>query len=58
MLLEFSSRKFVGLVAHLKGLDIDPAKAKKIQDMKPPKMVKELKVSGKYLIFEIHSSIE
>lgn len=38
-----SSEKFLGFVVHYKGIDIDPTKAKAIQDMKPPKTIKELK---------------
>lgn len=38
-----SSEKFLGFVIHHKGIDIDPTKAKAIQDMNPPKTVKELK---------------
>lgn len=32
-----SSGKFLGFVIHHKGIDIDPTKAKLIQDMSPPK---------------------
>lgn len=38
-----SSRKFLGFVVHHKGSEIDPTKAKAIQEMNPPKTVKELK---------------
>lgn len=35
--------KFLGFVIHQKGIDVDPTKAKPIQDINPPKTVKELK---------------
>lgn len=35
-----SSEKFLRFVVHHKGIDIDPTKAKAIQDMNPPKTVK------------------
>lgn len=38
-----SSGKFLGFVIHHKGIDIDPTKAKVIQDMNPPKTLNELK---------------
>lgn len=39
----FSSGKFLGFIVHSKRIDLDPAKAKEIQDMEPPKIVKQLK---------------
>lgn len=38
-----SSEKFLGFIVHHKWINIDPTKAKVIQDMKPLKTVKELK---------------
>lgn len=37
------SDKFFGFEAYCKGIDLHPAKTKAIQDMKPPKTVKQLK---------------
>lgn len=53
-----SSGKSLGFVVHHKGIDIDPTKAKAIQDMTPPKTVKELKsFMGKVSYIRNSSSI-
>lgn len=38
-----STGKFLGFFVYWKGVDIDPAKAKDIKDLEPPKIVKQSK---------------
>lgn len=52
-----SFRKILGFIIHRKRIGFDPTKAKAIQDMRPPKTVKELKSSmGSLLCTKIRFS--